>query len=458
MVEIDKIKLTDIKKAEYNPRTISEENYAKLKNSVKNFGLVEPILINLKNNTIISGHQRYDVLTDLILTDGNLAEKEFHLLKYGDLGLILDTDEPTLENEDYEKALNITLNNTNLTGEYNFEKLSSLLEDLEINDFNIELTGFNGLEDIDFDLGDFDWEHEAPQFTDNDYEGMEDNYETDEDLEVNVKEGDLYKLGKHYLLCGDSTNEANVNRLMNGTKAKILFTSPPYNDMRDYHTNEENLDLSNIIKFIQTFKPYTDYQVINLGLQYKDKEVNCYWDKYIEFAKNTGYKLLSWNVWNRGMSGGIGQQMRMFALYHEWIFVFGTEPYDLNKTVPKKEENINKNTPSTQRQKDGSLKWIDAGDTSNPYKKMGTVLDMLYFLGSIDHPAVFPVGLPSAYIQAMTDEGDVVIDCFGGSGTTMIACEQLNRQCYMMELSPKYCQVTINRWEEFTGEKAEKIS
>ena len=229
MVEIDKIKLTQIKKAEYNPRTITEENYAKLKNSVKNFGLVEPILINLKNNTIISGHQRYDVLTDLILADGNLAEKEFHLLKYGDLGLILDTDEPTLENEDYEKALNITLNNTNLTGEYDFEKLSSLLEDLEINDFNIELTGFNGLEDIDFDLEGFDWEHEAPHFTDNDYEGIEDNYEIDDDLEVTVQNGDLYKLGEHYLLCGDSTVEADVSKLMNGAKADMVFTDPPYN-------------------------------------------------------------------------------------------------------------------------------------------------------------------------------------------------------------------------------------
>lgn len=143
MVEIDKIKLTQIQKADYNPRTISEENYVKLKNSVKNFGLVEPILINLKNNTIISGHQRYDVLTDLILTDGNLAEKEFHLLKYGDLGLILDTEEPTLENEDYEKALNITLNNTNLTGEYDFEKLGDLLEELQTTDLDLSLTGFD---------------------------------------------------------------------------------------------------------------------------------------------------------------------------------------------------------------------------------------------------------------------------------------------------------------------------
>lgn len=151
-MQIDKIKLTQIKKAEYNPRTISEENYAKLKNSVKNFGLVEPILINLKNNTIISGHQRYDVLTDLILADGNLAEKEFHLLRYGDLGLILDTDEPTLENEDYEKALNITLNNTNLTGDYDFEKLGELLDELNLADFDVSLTGFDDFEITDLGL------------------------------------------------------------------------------------------------------------------------------------------------------------------------------------------------------------------------------------------------------------------------------------------------------------------
>ena len=158
MVEIDKIKLIDIKKAEYNPRAISEENYEKLKNSVKNFGLVEPILINLKNNTIISGHQRYDVLTDLILTDGNLAEKEFHLLKYGDYGLILDTDEPKLENEDWEKALNITLNNTNLTGDYDFEKLANILDELQLSEIDISITGFDGL-DIENLTSSFDDEY-----------------------------------------------------------------------------------------------------------------------------------------------------------------------------------------------------------------------------------------------------------------------------------------------------------
>ena len=142
-MEIDKIKLTQIEKAEYNPRNISEDNYQKLKNSVKNFGLVEPILVNLKNNHIISGHQRYDVLTDLLLTEGNLAEKEFYMIKHGDYGLVLDTDEPTLENEDWEKALNITLNNTNLMGHYDFEKLGNLFDELSLTDIDITLTGFD---------------------------------------------------------------------------------------------------------------------------------------------------------------------------------------------------------------------------------------------------------------------------------------------------------------------------
>ena len=424
-MQIKKAPVKDLVSPEWNPRQITNEELEKLKTSLEEFGYIEPIIINDVNNHVVGGNQRLRALIALGYDEVDVVYVH-----------ITDINK--------EKACNVALNK--ISGDWDNDKLKVVLEEIELSPIDIRLTGFEELELTELEVKEPITVHEDEFII-----------EDEDDIEVNVMEGDLFKLGEHYLLCGDSTNEANVKKLMQGAKAKILFTSPPYSDMRDYHTNEENLDLSNIIKFIQTFKPYTDYQVINLGIQYKDKEVNCYWDKYIEFAKNIGYKLLSWNVWNRGMSGGIGQQMRMFALYHEWVFVFGTEPYDLNKTVPKKEENINNNTPRSQREKDGSLKYHDAGDTSNPYKKMGTVLDMIYFTGSIDHPAVFPIGLPSEYIRAMTGEGDAVIDCFGGSGTTMIACEQLHRQCYMMELDPYYCQVIINRWEEYTGQKAEKL-
>ena len=154
--EITKIKLTDIKPASYNPRYINDDEKKKLKNSLETFGLVDPIIVNLKNNHIIGGHQRYDVLLDMVLESTNLAEKEYNMLKLGDVGLIFDED-LVIKNDDYEKALNIALNK--ISGEWDYSKLSNVLEDLKLNHFNIELTGFDGFElmendflnDINFD-------------------------------------------------------------------------------------------------------------------------------------------------------------------------------------------------------------------------------------------------------------------------------------------------------------------
>lgn len=134
-MEISKIKLTQIEPADYNPRTITEEAKKKLRNSIETFGLVEPIIINTKNNRIIGGHQRYQILLDMVMEDGNLAEKEYDYLIKDDYGFIFDSNKLVIENEDYEKALNIVLNNTNLMGDYDYQKLGSLLEELEFNGF-----------------------------------------------------------------------------------------------------------------------------------------------------------------------------------------------------------------------------------------------------------------------------------------------------------------------------------
>lgn len=145
-MEISKIKLTQIEPADYNPRTITEEARKKLRNSIETFGLVEPIIINTKNNRIIGGHQRYQILLDMVMEDDNLAEKEYDYLIKDDYGFIFDSNKLIIENEDYEKALNIVLNNTNLMGDYNYQKLGDLLNELEFNGFNLEFTGFDGLE------------------------------------------------------------------------------------------------------------------------------------------------------------------------------------------------------------------------------------------------------------------------------------------------------------------------
>lgn len=237
----------------------------------------------------------------------------------------------------------------------------------------------------------------------------------------------------------------------------MLFTSPPYSDMRDYEGGKD-LSVSNLSQFIAKYRPYTDYQCVNLGIQRKNNDVYEYWNDYIRVARENGYKMLSWNVWDKGMTGNIGQAKAFFPLRHEWIFVFGTEFFEINLTMEKKEDSITRDPGrKTKRNKDGTTSPHTTGDTSKPYKQMESVL-FCYPVLQMDvrnlHPATFPVGLPAEYIKAMSDEGDIIIEPFGGSGTTLIACEQLNRKCRIMELEPKYVDVIIKRWEDLTGEKA----
>ncbi len=139
-MNLEKIKINELKSADYNPRVISEENFEKLKQSLNQFGLVDPIVINLKNNnTIIGGHQRYRVL----LEDGL---DELYLLRLGDIGWVFDNIDLKVEDESIEKLMNINLNQTNLMGEWNNSKLESLFTDLELSNIDLDLTGFDDFE------------------------------------------------------------------------------------------------------------------------------------------------------------------------------------------------------------------------------------------------------------------------------------------------------------------------
>ena len=241
---------------------------------------------------------------------------------------------------------------------------------------------------------------------------------------------------------------------MDGVKADMLFTSPPYSDMREYNGGKD-LSVSNVSNFISAYRPYVDYQCVNLGIQRKDHEIVQYWDEYIAKARKCGYKLLAWNIWDKMECGSIGQQSAFFPIRHEWIFVFGTEFYEINLTQQKKSQPIRAKESTTRRQADGSLKKSTKGDQSHSLKQMESVLQLSPVkVHDVDHPAPFPVELPAEYIKAMTDECGTVIEPFGGSGSTLIACEQLNRKCYMAELDPHYCDVILQRWENFTGRKA----
>lgn len=148
MLEVEKIKITDIIPSDYNPRIMPENEANKLKNSLESFGLVDPIVINLNNNHIIGGHQRFDVLIDQHLEDNTIFE-ELNLIKLGDIGWVFSDTDLKIESEHHEKALNLALNN--IGGGWDYDKLPIVLKDLELADFNMDLTGFNGFdEELEF--------------------------------------------------------------------------------------------------------------------------------------------------------------------------------------------------------------------------------------------------------------------------------------------------------------------
>ena len=217
-MEIVNVKLVDINPADYNPRLISDNEKLKLRNSIETFGLVDPIIINLKNNKIIGGHQRYSVLLDIILENENLAEVEYPMLKHGDYGFIFDNKSPLLENDDYEKALNIALNK--ISGEWDYEKLGSLLDELKMSDLDFHLTGFDDLEIKELKLDDDEDEPDTsiPDNIDFFWETLEDGkgtikYEPGEsDHEIK----DLYKLP-------DKNLDAIINEVENEELRDMLY-------------------------------------------------------------------------------------------------------------------------------------------------------------------------------------------------------------------------------------------
>jgi len=256
---------------------------------------------------------------------------------------------------------------------------------------------------------------------------------------------------------------------MDEKKAALLFTSPPYGDLREYNGSKE-LDVGVLAGFINQYEPFTRLQAVNLGIIVRDSEIVPYWNQYINSAHNAGLKLLAWCVWDKMSCGNIGQQKMMVPIRHEWIFIFGRQQVEPRLTLPKKEASIFKSGSKkrTKRNADGTTSLHSGGNTQKAFKKMESLMEIPEIphlttitkqhaeLGAIRqlHPATFPVALPSEYIVAFSEPGDVVVEPFCGSGTTLIACEQLGRKCRAMELDETYMNVIIDRWENLTGRKA----
>ena len=280
-MEIDKIKLTQIEPADYNPRTITVEDKKKLRNSLETFGLVDPIIINLKNNRIIGGHQRYDVLLDMVMESENLAEKEYALIKHGDYGFIFEEEAPTLENEDYEKALNLALNK--ISGEWDYEKLGSLLDELSLTELDVSITGFE-----DFEINELQFE-ELDYIFDNDYSDAD--MENDFD-DVQFEDTDL----KYKIVFNNSVDQELFYKFVEIIKDKYNKDTISQNIMsflKEEYPKIENKNIFNaeyviIFNDDEEKKEFFEY-LTNLKLRYDEKNVSA----VIKFIKEVNNGLYS---------------------------------------------------------------------------------------------------------------------------------------------------------------------
>ena len=416
-----------------NARKHSEAQIKQIMSSIEQFGFLSPIVIDSKG-VVHAGNGRLEAARRLGMKEVPAIQAE---------GLT----------KDQLRLFALADNRIGETSEWDVGILKEEIDDLIANvDLDMASVGFSDDEILAL-VGKIGTEESSGINGDPD--------DIPEHVETRAKLGDLWLLGEHRLLCGDSTKAEDVARLMNGQRASFCFTSPPYANMRDYN-GKKDLSLENLSRFLNA---PCDLFAVNLGLQRKDGEIIPYWDAYIKQAKEYGLKLLSWNVWNKDLAGSVANQSAMFSIVHEFIFVFGKETRKLNRIFKNDVEqnekrmrydsvNLDGKAQRLVRQKDGTTKKSNRG-TCFDKKQMGTVVHVTPEMRrEYDHPAMFPVELPSIHIISCTDEGDAVYEPFCGSGTTIIACEMTNRRCLGMELDPKYMDIIIARWEKATGKKA----
>ena len=398
-----------------NPRYIKDDKFKKLVQSIKDF----PQMLELRP-IVVDIH--------MVVLGGNMRLKACQAAGLVEVPIIVAENLTLNQRQEFIIKDNVGF------GEWDWDILANEWDMQDLQDWGLDLPFDN-----------------TPVL-----EAEEDDYEAPSEIKTDIVLGDLIEIGQHRLLCGDSTDSDAIAKLMDGKQAEMLFTSPPYSDMREYN-GEKDLSVDNISEFIPSWMPFANYQVVNLGIQRKDNDIVPYWDTYIEKAKSCGYKLMAWNVWHK-TTVGVGQQSAFIPIYHEWIFVFGTKFKDINRTWDREGE-LRKQNKRKVRQADGSTKDSTIGKQESK-KEMESVFRSNSEMGNIRslHPATFPVELPSEYIKAMTNENQIVAESFTGSGSTMVAAHQLNRKCYGMELDPKYCQVIVDRMHKLDPSLEIKIN
>ena len=380
-MKITEVSVKELKPYAKNTKKHDKTQIANVAESINQYGFVQPIVVD-KDNNIVIGHCRYE------------AAKKLKL----ETAPCVCVDELT---DEQVKALRIVDNKSN-ESPWDMEFLADELAEVDLSAF-----------DFDFDIENEEEteivEDEAP--------------EVDEENEPITKLGDIWQLGRHRLMCGDSTSIEDVEKLMGGQLADMLLTDPPYNVAYEGKT-KDRLTIQNDSMDNDSFRQFLRDAFTSADSVMKQGAVF-----YIWHADSEGYNF-------RGACFDIGWKVRQCLIWNKSSMVMCRQDYHW------------KHEPCLYGWKDGaSHLW--ASD-----RKQTTVIDYQRPTKAEIHPTMKPVGLFDYQIKNNTKGGDIVLDLFSGSGTTIMACEQNGRVARCMELDPRYVDACVKRWENFTGEKA----
>ncbi len=417
MINLERRKTADLIPYENNAR-INEAAVNAVANSIRDFGMNNPILIDEKN-VIIAGHARLNALK-------KLGIEETPVLVVSGIS------------EDKVKAYRIADNSTAQLSEWDLEKLQT-----ELNAIDIEMAQYGLQEQLD----------EIQRQMD---EALAAEIEEDEIPEADTvnspisNPGDVWLLGRHRLLCGDSRNLSEVEKLMSGVKADMLLTDPPYNVAYEGKTKEK-LKIANDDLSEEDFM-----KLLELSFGAADKVLRAGAAFYIWHSDNGGFNF-------RLACKNTGWKIRQCLIWVKNSFILGRQDYQWQHEPclygNKEGERYFAESDYRQDHDPCLYGWTNgAAHYFTDDRKKSTVLHYNKPNKNGDHPTMKPVGLLAQQVANSSRVDEAVLDLFGGSGSTLIACEKLNRVCYMMELDPKYCDVIVKRWENLTGRKAEKVA
>jgi DNA modification methylase len=408
-----------------NARTHSPAQVDQIAASIREWGWTVPVLLD-EQDGIIAGHGRV------------LAAKKLGLQEIPCMVARGWSDAQ-------RKAYVLADNKLTLNAGWDNDLLKGALGDLQGMDFDLSLTGFS-MDEIGMLMADKT-------------AGLTDPDEAPEPPVDPVSElGDVWLLGNHRLVCGDSTSVESVDKATAGQPADFVFTSPPYAQQRTYKSGEI-ADWDALMEGVFSALPTKQgaQVLVNLGLVHRENEFIPYWSAWLEWMASAGWRRFGWYVWDQG-PGLPGDWNGRLAPSHEFIFHFNRAAQKANKTVESKHAGETLGGGGL-RLADGTIKRKTGhGNAIQAHKIHDSVFRVMRHKGGLGkagkHPAVFPVALATEVSDAYTKAGDTIYEPFSGSGTTIIAGEMTGRSVHAIELSPAYVDVAVTRWQNFTGQLA----